>query len=90
MTPYSSLPLPPPLAWPAGKKVVDQGGGQLWCEAEQRFVEHAEQRYLFRAVVADHTGSEIINIFNAQVGRRAVAGWQPNLTCTALLHPCRP
>ena len=56
-----------------GRKVVRQGDGRLWCEGDGKFVEAAENRYIFLARVEDESGEAYLNVFNSD-GARLLGG----------------
>lgn len=55
------------LANPDGGKKVEPRDGRYWCEAESRFVDVAENRYVLTARIADATQECYVNMFNEQV-----------------------
>lgn len=55
------------LANPDGGKKVEPRDGRYWCEAEGRFIDVAQNRYVLTARVADATKECYVNIFNEQV-----------------------
>ncbi|KAG2451925.1 hypothetical protein HYH02_003700 [Chlamydomonas schloesseri] len=58
-----------------GRKVVDQGGGRYWSEADGKAIEKPEHRYLLSVRLADHTGETNVQLFGkeaeAVMGMRA-------------------
>ncbi|KAG2486706.1 hypothetical protein HYH03_014635 [Edaphochlamys debaryana] len=49
-----------------GRKVVDQGGGRFWSEADGRAIEKPEHRYVLGVKLADHTGEAVVQLFNKE------------------------
>ncbi|WIA41863.1 hypothetical protein OEZ86_009188 [Tetradesmus obliquus] len=54
------------LANPENGKKVEPREGRFWCEAESRYVDAAQNRYVLTARVADATRETYVNIFNDQ------------------------
>ena len=54
------------MAAPDGsnKKVIDQGGGQYFCEATQKAFDTFQYRYIFRAELRDASGRAYVNVYN--------------------------
>lgn len=55
------------LANPDNGKKVEPRDGRYWCEAESRYVDVAQNRYVLTARVADATKECYVNMFNDQV-----------------------
>uniref|UniRef100_A0A383VJ14 Replication protein A subunit n=1 Tax=Tetradesmus obliquus TaxID=3088 RepID=A0A383VJ14_TETOB len=54
------------LANPENGKKVEPREGRFWCEAESRYVDAAQNRYVLTARVADATRETYVNMFNDQ------------------------
>lgn len=47
--------------------VQEERDGRYWCEADARYVDAAQNRYVLNARVADATGETYVSVFNDQV-----------------------
>lgn len=54
------------LANPENGKKVEPREGRFWCEAESRYVDAAQNRYVLTVRVADATRETYVNMFNDQ------------------------